>query len=215
MDLEAKTNLLLGLFVACLVAANLIGLKIASFGVFEASVGILVFPILFLVTDIIEEVHGHKKARQFVYIGLAALVFILIITVIAVLLPTASRSFVSHEEYAAIFGTTVRIFVASIIGFFISQMHDVWAFRFWKQKTRGKHLWLRNNMSTIVSQFLDTTIFMFIAFYAISPKFTAGYIFALIIPYWIIKVLFAFFDTPFCYLGVKWLRGGQQNGQSP
>lgn len=201
-----KTGFLLGLFVACLVAANLIGLKIASFGIFEASVGILVFPVLFLITDIVEEVHGRETAKQFVYIGLACLVCIFVVTAIAVFLPAASRSFVSQEAYAKIFGTTLRIFLASIIGFFFSQMHDLWAFNFWKQKTGGKFLWLRNNASTVVSQFLDTTIFMFIAFYAISPKFDAAYIFALIIPYWLIKVLFAICDTPFCYLGVKWLK---------
>jgi len=206
-SIEQKTNFLLGLFVACLVTANLIGLKVASFGLFEASVGILVFPILFLVTDIIEEVHGTERARQFVYIGLGTLVFVLIITVIAVLIPAAERSFVSDAEYSKIFGTTIRIFIASIIGFFFSQMHDVWAFSFWKKKTGGKHLWLRNNASTIVSQFIDTVLFMFIAFYALSPKFTVEYLFALIIPFWLIKVLFALFDTPFCYLGVKWLRG--------
>ncbi len=205
-SLEQKTNFLLGLFVACLVTANLIGLKVASFGLFEASVGILVFPVLFLVTDIIEEVHGSAKARQFVFIGLGTLVFVLIITAIAVLIPAASRSFVSDAEYTKIFGTTLRIFVASIIGFFFSQMHDVWAFNFWKQKTGGKYLWLRNNASTAVSQLIDTVLFMFLAFYGLSPKFTVGYLFALIIPFWLIKVGFAIFDTPFCYLGVKWLK---------
>ena len=206
-SIEQKTNFLLGLFVASLVTANLISLKIASFGFFEASVGILVFPVLFLITDIIEEVHGSAKAKQFVYIALITLVFVLIITAIAVLLPTAERSFISGAEYSNIFGTTLRIFAASIVGFFFSQMHDVWAFNFWKQKTKGKFLWLRNNASTVVSQFIDTTLFMFLAFYAISPKFTVEYVFALIIPYWLIKVLFALIDTPFCYLGVKWLRG--------
>ncbi len=205
--MERKTNLLLALFIGCLVSANLIGLKIASFGIFEASVGILVFPVLFLITDIIAEVHGKEKAKEFVYLGLVVLVFVLIVTAIAVLLPTADRSFVSAAEYAAIFGTTLRIFLASIIGFFLSQMHDVHAFHYWKNKTNGKHLWLRNNASTMVSQFIDTTIFMFIAFYALTPKFTVEYIFALIIPYWVLKVLFAAFDTPFCYAGVKWLKG--------
>jgi hypothetical protein len=204
---ERKTDFLLGLFVACLVAANLIGLKVASFVFFEASVGILMFPILFLITDIVAEVHGRKRAQEFVYTGLVALVVVLAVTIIAVLLPAAERSLVSDAEYSKIFGTTLRIFVASIIGFFFSQMHDVWAFEFWKSKTKGKFLWFRNNASTIVSQFLDTALFMFIAFYAISPKFTAEYVFALIVPYWLIKVLFALFDTPFCYLGVRWLKG--------
>jgi len=210
-NIEQKTSLLLGLFVACLVTANLISLKIATFGFFEASVGILVFPVLFLITDVVAEVHGKKRAKEFVYIGLIALVFILVITTIAVLLPTAERSFISAEDYSNLFGTTLRIFAASIISFFISQLHDVWAFDFWKAKTKGKHLWLRNNASTIVSQFLDTTIFMFLAFYALTPKFTVEYTFALIIPYWLVKVGFALFDTPFCYLGVKWLKNSRTN----
>ncbi len=203
-NIELKTNILLGIFVGSLIAANLIGLKIAEFGIFQASVGILLFPILFLVTDIIEEVHGKKKAQEFVLIGFVTLIIVLIITVIAVILPFAERSLVK-EEYTTIFSTTIRIFIASITAFLIAQIHDVWAFNFWKKKTKGKYLWLRNNLSTIVSQFLDTTIFMFIAFYNISPKFNVEYVFTLIIPYWLVKVLFALFDTPFCYLGVKWL----------
>ena len=204
-NIEIKTNILLGIFVGSLIAANLIGLKIADFGIFQASVGILLFPILFLVTDIIEEVHGKKKAQEFVLIGFITLIIILIVTVIAVALPFAERSLVK-EEYTLIFSTTIRIFIASITAFIVAQFHDVWAFNFWKQKTKGKHLWIRNNLSTIVSQFLDTTLFMFIAFYNISPKFNVEYVFTLIIPYWLVKVLFAIFDTPFCYLGVKWLQ---------
>ena len=112
-----------------------------------------------------------------------------------------------QSAYDTIFGTTIRIFIASITAFLIAQLHDVWAFNFWKQKTKGKHLWLRNNLSTIVSQFIDTTLFMFIAFYHISPQFTGTYVFSLVIPYWLVKVLFALFDTPFCYVGVRWLKG--------
>jgi hypothetical protein len=216
---EMKTNILYGLFVGSLIAANLMGLKVASFGFFEASVGILLFPILFLVTDIIEEVHGKEKTKELVFVGFVVLVVVLIITAIAVLLPFAERSLVK-DEYTTIFGTTIRIFIASITAFFVSQMHDVWAFNFWKKKTKGKYLWLRNNFSTIVSTFIDTTLFMFIAFYGVTltsyfdpaaSEFTVEYVFTLIIPYWLVKVLFALFDTPFCYLGVQWLKGSAKN----
>ena len=210
LTLENKTNILMGIFVGALIAANLIGLKIADFVIFEASVGILLFPILFLITDIVEEVHGKKKAQELVIVGFVTLIIVLIVTVIAVLLPFAERSLVK-EEYTTIFSTTIRIFIASITAFLIAQLHDVWAFNFWRQKTKGKYLWLRNNASTIVSQFLDTTLFMFIAFYNISPKFTVVYVFSLIIPYWLVKVLFALFDTPFCYLGVRWLKSSDKN----
>ena len=202
---EKKTNILLALFIGSLVAANLIGLKIADFVIFEASVGILAFPITFLITDIVEEVHGKKKAQEFVFLGALTLIFILVLTAIAVGLPYAERSLVK-EEYDEIFGTTLRIVIASVIAFILSQAHDVWAFNFWKQRTKGKYLWLRNNLSTMVSSFFDTTIFMFIAFYGISDKFTVSYVFSLIIPYWLVKILFALGDTPLCYLGVKWLK---------
>jgi len=207
-DLKTKTNLLLGLFIASIIVANLIGTKVAHVFL-DFSVGIFAFPLTFLITDIIEEVHGKEKTKEFVYIAFACLIFVLAVTALAVKLPFAERSFV-QENYTQVFGTTIRIFIASIIAFFISQMHDVWAFNFWKQKTKGKYLWLRNNLSTMMSQFIDTVIFMFIAFYGLSPKFDVQYMFVLIIPYWLIKVLAALIDTPFVYLGVWWLRGSKK-----
>jgi len=204
-DLEFKTKLLLGLFVASLIAANLIGTKITKFWIIEVSVGIFAYPITFLITDIIEEVHGKEKTKQFIWVGFISLVFILLMTALAVWLPFAERSFVK-ENYTQVFSTTLRIFIASIIAFLISQFHDVWSFNFWKQKTHGKWLWLRNNASTIVSQFIDTVIFMFIAFYALTPKHTVSYMFALIIPYYLLKIVIALIDTPFVYAGVWWLK---------
>jgi len=140
-DLEFKTKLLLGLFVASLIAANLIGTKITKFWIIEVSVGIFAYPITFLITDIIEEVHGKEKTKQFIWVGFISLVFILLMTALAVWLPFAERSFVK-ENYTQVFSTTLRIFIASIIAFLISQFHDVWSFNFWKQKTHGKWLWL-------------------------------------------------------------------------
>jgi len=204
-NLKFKTNLLLGIFVAALIAANVIGTKIAQVWVINFSVGIFAYPFTFLITDIIEEVHGRKKTKEFVYIGFIALVFVLLLITLAVSLPFAERSYL-QTEYTKVFGMSFRIFIASITAFLISQLHDVWAFNFWKEKTKGHFLWLRNNLSTITSQFIDTVIFMFIAFYAVSPKFTVAYMFALIIPYWLLKIVVALFDTPFVYLGVWWLK---------
>jgi uncharacterized integral membrane protein (TIGR00697 family) len=79
-----------------------------------------------------------------------------------------------------------------------------------KKVTKSKHLWIRNNVSTVISQFFDTTIFMFIAFYHITPKYTTPFIFSLIFPYWAFKVLFAIIDTPLCYLGVYWVKKGNK-----
>ncbi|MFP4400487.1 MAG: queuosine precursor transporter [Candidatus Woesearchaeota archaeon] len=96
--------------------------------------------------------------------------------------------------------------LASLTGFIIAQYHDIWAFNFWKKLTKKKHLWLRNNLSTFVSQFIDTVIFTFIAFYLVTPEYNIARMISMIIPYWLLKVLFAIIDTPLCYLGVKWLK---------
>jgi len=212
LDLETKTNLLIGLFVAALIAANLMGTKIAHVFI-DFSVGIFAYPVTFLVTDVIEEVHGKKKAKSLILTGFFALLFVLAITALAMALPSAARDFFP-DAYKKIFGISLRIMIASIVAFVISQSHDVWAFNFWKEKTKQKFLWLRNNLSTMVSQFIDTVIFMFIAFYAITPKHDAAYMFVLIIPYWLLKVAVAIFDTPLIYAGVWWLRGSVKKPNS-
>ncbi|MFH1317283.1 MAG: queuosine precursor transporter [Candidatus Woesearchaeota archaeon] len=203
--IELKTDLLLGLFVGSLILANVLGTKITTlFGV-RVSVGIFFIPVLFLVTDIICEVHGKKKAKAFVYIALFVMIITLVMTYFSIILPP-NATWGNQEAFAIIFNSSLRISFASIIAFIFSQFHDVWAFHYWKKLTKGKYLWLRNNASTIVSQLIDTTIFMFIAFYNINPGFDAGFIISLIIPYWLLKIGFALADTPFVYLGTMWLR---------
>jgi queuosine precursor transporter len=92
-----------------------------------------------------------------------------------------------------------------MVAFLISQYHDLWAFNFWKQKTNGKYLWFRNNLSTIVSQLLDSVVFIFIAFYHATPEMNAISVLYMVLPLWTLKVILALLDTPFVYLGVRWL----------
>lgn len=207
MSREEKTNILLGVFVTGIVLANLLGAKIVDFGFFVASVGIFMYPVTFLATDIVAEVYGRKKAMNFVMTGLIANAIMFFMVAAAVVLPPAPR-YPSNEAFVEVFNPSLRIIGASIIAFFIGQLHDVRAFEFWREKTGGKYLWLRNNASTIVSQFIDSTIFMFLAFYRMTPEYTVPFIFALIIPWWILKVTIALADTPLVYLGVRWLRSG-------
>jgi hypothetical protein len=93
------------------------------------------------------------------------------------------------------------------VGFAVSQKLDVVLFAAIRRLTGEKHLWIRNNVATIICQFLDTVIFDFIAFWHLTPQYTVSFLFTLIIPYWLFKVLFALLDTPICYLGVRWLKG--------
>jgi len=205
MNRDDKTYLLLGFYIGVLILANMLGTKITTILGVRVSVGIFLVPILFLITDIVSEVHGKKKAQHFVLISVIVMLFSLLMTYLAIILPD-NPTWNNQVAFSSVFGATLRMTFASVVAFILSQFHDVWAFDFIKKKTGKKYLWLRNNLSTIVSQFIDTTVFMFLAFYGISPKFDVAFIFSLIIPYYLFKVLFALIDTPFCYLGVKWLK---------
>ena len=195
---------LFALYITSMVLVNTIGSKIITlFGV-RVSVGIFFMPVLYLVTDIVGEVKGHKNATIFVRMSIFMLVLLFVMTGISVQIP-AHPSWDLQEQYRQIFGMSMRMSFASLVSFAISQNIDIQIFMLFKKISGGKNLWLRNNVSTMVSQFVDTVIFMFIAFYHLTPKFTVAYVFSLIIPYWIFKVIFALVDTPLCYLGVKWL----------
>jgi uncharacterized integral membrane protein (TIGR00697 family) len=207
MTQEEKTLILLGVFIAAIVLANLLGTKIVDFGFFVASVGIFMYPITFLATDIVAEVCGRKKVMTFVIAGLLANAMLFLMVVVSIKLPPADR-YPSNAAFLEVFNPSLRIIAASITAFFIAQIHDVMAFEQWKKLTGGKFLWLRNNASTIVSQGLDSVIFMFLAFYRVTPEYTVGFIFSMLVPYWVLKVIIAVADTPFVYLGVRWLRGG-------
>jgi len=205
LEQATKLDILLALFVASLIGANLLGTKITTLLGVSVSVGIFAYPISFLITDIVAEVFGKTKAKKFVLAGFISLILIIILTYISVKLPAAER-YSYNNEYSIIFGASIRMIIASMVAFLLAQLHDVWIFHKLKEKTKGKFLWLRNNISTIISQFIDTTIFMFIAFYAVTPKFDVAFIFTLIIPYWLFKIAFAILDTPLVYAGIKWLK---------
>lgn len=205
---ELRLYIIFALFIAFMIGMNVLGGKIIPFGPFQVSVAFLIVPLSFLMTDIVEEVYGKKKAHEFVIAGVVALIVFLAFIVIFLLLPPAER-FTQNVEYKAIFGTSARIVFASIVAFLMSQFHDVWSFNFWKVKTRGKLLWLRSNISTSISMVVDTFVFMFLAFYMLTPQFTAGFIIQMIIPYLFFKIIWGVLSTPLVYLGASWLRAGK------
>jgi uncharacterized integral membrane protein (TIGR00697 family) len=212
LERETKYYILIAVFVASVVAANLMGNKIAVFGFFDAAVGILVFPLSFLALDVIQEVQGRGAARRIVLATMLVLMYLAVITFIATQLPSAARDFYP-EEYTKIFGISVRVMVASLSAFLISELLDIEVFRVIREWTRQRMLWLRATGSTVVSQLIDTTVFMFLAFYGISPKHDAIYLVLLVVPYWLLKATIAIFGTPLVYAGVRWL--GKADGDSP
>lgn len=188
----------IAILAALTVMASIFANKIVEVGTFTVPAGVIVFSMTFLITDIIAETWGKQAAQNAVWTGFYAN----IVLVISVLIVTHWQAPIYMQEAAEIFnqaiGLTWRITVAGLITYLISQSHDVWAYHFWKQKTKGKHLWLRNNASTIISQFIDSVLFITIAFYGILP------IWPLILGQWIIKIIIAIAETPFLY-ATRWM----------
>lgn len=218
MESGEKLFLLLGLYVAALYTANLLGGKLLpiGFGDRGLSVGIFAFPFLFLITDIVGEVYGKQKAQLFVKVGLVSLLLLLAWQFLFLALPAATPSEwynIFNPAYETVFGLSLTFTIASIIAFICGQYIDVGVYHSVKRLTKDRHIWLRNNVSTIVGQFIDSSVWVLIAF---SPRlmdgsFTVLSLFSLIIiPYWLAKVVFALLDTPLAYLGVWWLKGSQE-----
>ncbi|MCT4592005.1 MAG: queuosine precursor transporter, partial [Candidatus Gracilibacteria bacterium] len=165
---------------------NLLGGKIINFLGVDVSVAIFMAPITFLVTDVVEEVYGKEKVKEFLFSTLITLFVVFGFTIVFAKLNPADR-FLFDAEYKTIFLSSARFILASIVAFLFGQLNDMAVFAFLKKKSAGKHLWIRNNLSTMISQAVDTLLFMFIAFYHLAPKFTAAYVISLAIPYYLFK----------------------------
>lgn len=201
-----KIYIILGaMFISALVVSNLIFQKFFYwdfFGIyrFEISVGILPYPITFLITDIISEVYGKKKANQVVTAGIFASIFSLVIVYVANAVPAIESSPVSNEMFSVVFGQTALAVLASMMAYLAAQYIDIYIFHFWKRVTKGRMLWLRNNFSTFTSQFVDTfaVLFLLCSFEILPWDLFAG----LLLSGFLFKVLIAILDTPVLYAAV-------------
>lgn len=197
------------LFIASLVVSNLIFQKFFSwdfFGLytFEISVGILPYPITFLITDIISEVFGKKKANQIVTAGIFASFFSLLIVFVADAVPATTWSPINDDLFRNVFGATAIAVLASMMAYLLAQYIDIQLFHFWKRLTKGKHLWVRNNFSTFLSQFVDTfTVLLLLCSFGKIEWSLFG---ALLLSGFLFKVLIAALDTPLLYAAVFALR---------
>lgn len=210
--MEKKLDILLGIYITALIASELIGSKITTILGANISVGIIAFPITFLINDIVTEIAGKERARHFVRTGLIMLIVLFVMVFVARLLPAAS--FYSHSDaYNTVFANSLRIIIASLTAFVVSELLDIAIFSKIKARMK-KFLWLRVNTSNILSQFIDTVIFTFIAFYMVTPAYNIEKMIAMILPYWALKILFSFVQTPLAYLGVWWLRKSERETQN-
>ncbi len=214
--LAYKIYLYLGaLFITSLVVSNLIFQKffywhpfgdVTVFGasLFEISVGVLPYPITFLITDLISEIYGKKKANQIVTAGIFASFFSMGIILLANTVPALPTSPVDDDLFNSVFALSPIAVLASMLAYLSAQYVDIAIYHFWKRVTNCTHLWLRNNFSTFSSQFIDTfTVVGLLCIFGVLPwSLFSG----LVISGFIFKVFIAFLDTPLLYFFVYILR---------
>jgi uncharacterized integral membrane protein (TIGR00697 family) len=212
-----KLDFLLALYITFIVLSELMGSKtfpLLSLGSIHlsASVAIFFIPFVYAVNDIITEVFGKEKAQSVVRSGLVMIFIILVFSLLAVSLPATSRFMSLEKPYEAIFTFSARISAASLIAFAIGEFSDVFIFYKIRQRLGKSKLWFRTNASNFLSEFLDTFIFMTLAFYAFDKPVVANFafLFGLILPYWFLKCCMSVIETPLVYFGVRWLKKEQK-----
>lgn len=209
LSAERTYLILAALFISSLVASNLIFQKFFQydfFGLytFEISVGILPYPVTFLITDTISEIYGKKKANQVVTAGIFASIFSLLIILVSDAVTATEWSPISDATFHKVFGATGIAIFASMSSYLLAQYIDIYFYHFWKKITKGKHLWLRNNFSTFTSQFVDTFTVLFLL--SIFGKLDWTLFGDLLLSGFLFKVIIAAIDTPFLYLIVFYLK---------
>jgi uncharacterized integral membrane protein (TIGR00697 family) len=205
----------LAVFVTFIVLTNTVGVKLFAVGRLTLPVSIVWYPLTFLITDIVSEVYGAHRARMLVALGFAMSAVLLGFSLLGVALP-ASPAYALDAEYAQIFGPVWRLLFASMAAYLLAQMIDVQLFHFWKRVTRGRHLWLRNNGSTMVSQLVDSVVVNVIFLWGNTTVFRGSFtdLLGIVAASYGVKVLLAAADTPLCYLGV-WAVRRSIRGEDP
>ena len=197
---------LIAIYVVLILLTNTVGTKLFELGGVAFPVSLFCFPFTFLVTDIVSDIFGAKKAQYFVILGFLASLALLAFVMIGLNIP-ASPAFAIETEYQAVFGPTWRLFFASMMAYLFAQSIDVRVFHWIKKQTGEGKLWLRNNASTMVSQLVDTCTVLILFLYK-NPIYsgTEWDLLMLILQVYLAKVIIAIIDTPICYVAIRWIR---------
>lgn len=195
-------TILSAVFLTALILAETTGGKLIQFAVgdgliFTLTMGVIPFPVTFIVTDIINEYYGRRGIRFITVLGMVMVLFALILLQVAMAIPAAAISPVSDEAFNSVFGVSTRIIVGSLTAYLIGQFVDIFVFHRLRRLTRGRMLWLRATGSTVVSQFIDSFVVLFIAF--LGPL-SVGQIFGIGLTNYLYKFGIAVAITPLLYL---------------
>lgn len=204
----------LAIYITSLVGANTLGIKIMPF-LFGShlSVGVFMFPVVFLMTDVIGEVYGKKVAKFFVLSGVISTILFIVYNAISVAAPWANEGLWVKDAYDQVFGVSFRFAIASVIAYAVGEYQDVFSFFFAKKRmTEGKlpnAFWLRSLISNLWSQAFDTVLFMTIALYGVYPN---DVLLSIMFTWWAFKIVMGLVYTPLAYVGIRILRGKDHAG---
>ena len=192
--------LLTVLFTVCLIVSNLIAGKIFSIGgVVTLPAAVLLFPVTYILGDVFTEVYGFKKARNVIWTGFAMNLFAVLIYLAAVALP-APAFFEDQEAYRTVLWSTPRVLAASFTGYLVGEFSNSFVLSKLKVLTKGKRLWVRTILSTVVGEGLDSVLFILIAF---AGTMAWSELFKMMLFQYLFKVAFEVIFTPLTYLVVK------------
>jgi queuosine precursor transporter len=202
-------------FVTSLVISNIIAVKLVYIGPFFLPAAILIFPISYIFGDILTEVYGYAQARRVIWIGFGCNLLATCVIYLSIALPAApfwrigpfQSASASQLAYQTIFAAVPRILGASFVAYLVGEFLNSFVLAKMKITTQGRHLWMRTIASTVVGQFADSGIFIFLAFYGTVPSDAlvkmAG-------SQWLVKSAYEMLVTPLTYLAVNFLKRAER-----
>ena len=200
-------SVILGILLANLQGPKLTMIWLPFIGELQTSMGVILYSGIYFATDLLNEKYGKQDANLAVQLGfLTSIIIVVMISISLMFLPstdpeTRQFSLDVHQAFSTLFNFTPRFVFGSLLAYYISQTFDVWMFQYIREKTEGRHLWIRNNVSTICSQAIDTIVYSLVVWWGIVELPTA---IMLGLAKYLLKVIIAVIDTPFIYLGRAW-----------
>ncbi len=200
MNISHRLVIIIALFVTCFITANVVVVKFVDFGIVNLPAAVLLFPLSYIIGDVLTEVYGYRVARRVIWLGFACNLIFVFFAWIGQILPSASF-WTNQAAYVSILGQTPRILGASLAGYLVGEFANSFVLSRMKILTRGRLLWSRTIGSTVVGEGLDSGVFLTLAFIG-TPVFMP----ITIVYHWLAKTLIETVFTPVTYAVVNWLK---------